>query len=223
MLRARLQAIGLLAVLLLGAQAPFASAQEAVTEDPDPTRLDVERLPPEAIAITRDVYAHGFFLEGMVGGRGFKGGVARVSDPGVFASIGLGYELLPWLMVKLAAEMSVHATDAPPPPSATSFQLMGGTFELRVQLPFSAFLAAWLGPEIGVMHATGNVLQNYGIEQAGGFDLFYGANLGLDWHMKNRHHSIGLMGGGRLCPSMQGYDGERSIGLHGAAYVRYVF
>ena len=32
------------------------------TEEPDPTRLDVERLPPEAIPISRDLYAHGFFL-----------------------------------------------------------------------------------------------------------------------------------------------------------------
>ena len=39
------------------------------TEGADTTRLDVERLPAEAITITRELYAHGFFVEGSLGAR----------------------------------------------------------------------------------------------------------------------------------------------------------
>ncbi|HEX6240722.1 MAG TPA: hypothetical protein VFZ61_07510, partial [Polyangiales bacterium] len=46
-------------------------AGEVFVESPDPTRLDVARLPPEAIQITRDLYAHGFFVEAQLGAQGF--------------------------------------------------------------------------------------------------------------------------------------------------------
>ena len=60
------------------AETPGAPRTET-TEEPDATRLDAERLPPEAIHITRALYAHGFYLEGSVGARGFIGGIGRVS------------------------------------------------------------------------------------------------------------------------------------------------
>jgi len=198
-------------------------AGEPVAEGPDPTRLDVERLPPEAIAVTRDLYAHGFFVEGMLGGRGFAGGVGRLSDPGVFASVGFGLEITRWLWIKLSVEGSIHATDAPPPPGPTVFEVLGAIGEGRLQLDLSARVALWVGGQVGLASATGDVLQAYGIEDAADIAPVVGALAGFDWHLPNRHHSIGLAAGARFHPSLAGADGEATLGLWGAAYLRYVF
>lgn len=216
----------LLALLVIVASV-FASAgvvhAQPTEEGPDPTRLDVERLPPEAIEVSRELYAHGFFLESQLGGRGFLGGIGRYSHPGVWASLGFGYEIFGWLWVRLALEGSLHATNAPAPPSPTVFELVGITAEGRVQLAFSARFAIWLGLEVGLITAAeSDVLLAYGFQDAESLAPMFGGSLGLDWHMLNRHHSIGILGGARLYPSLTIFD-EQALGIHAAAYLRYVF
>lgn len=217
-------------VLLVGSPARAQDDQEQAldtpaVEGPDPTRLDVERLPPEAIEVTRDLYSHGIYVEGWLGVRGFRNGIGRVSDPGLWASVGIGCEVFSWLWLRAVVEGSIHATDAPPPPSPTAFELLGALAELRLQLNLSARAALWLGAEGGIVYATGDVLRAYGFDQSADVSLQYGGSLGFDWHMVNRHHSIGLLGGARLYPSLGGVGPgkDRAVGIHGAAYVRYVF
>jgi hypothetical protein len=200
-----------------------AGAQERVEEQPDPTRLDVERLPPEAIEITRDLYSHGVFLETHIGARGFVGGVGRLSAPGPYLSVGFGYEVTRWLWIKGTMEASLHRTDAPAPPAPTVFELFGFLGEVRFQADFSARVAGWLGGEVGMVLTTTDVLSTYGLQSAARVGLVYGGQLGLDWHMRNRHHSLGLAGGARMYPSLDGPDGELAVGVHGTAYLRYVF
>ncbi len=200
-----------------------ATAQEPFEEEPDPTRLDVERLPPEAIEVTRDLYAHGFFLESMIGARGFIGGVGRFSNAGPYLNIGFGYEIWRWLWVKLSVDGSIHRTDAPRPPSPAAFELLDVMAEVRFQLDLSARAALWLGGEFGLGFVTTDVLRTYGLNETDNIGLIYGGQLGFDWHMRNRHHSIGVLGGSRLHPNLQGPDGELAIGVHGALYLRYVF
>ncbi len=199
------------------------AADQPTTEEPNPTRLDVERLPPEAIAITRDLYSHGFFAEGMIGGRGFVGGVGRLSLPGVYTSVGFGYEITRWLLAKVSVEGSFHATNAPPPPSPTSFEDIGAIAELRLQLDVSARVALWLGGQLGVVSTTGDVLSAYGFGQSGGIGLVYGGQIGFDWHFVERHYSMGLAGGARLSPSLDGPNGDRAIAVNSTLYLRYVF
>jgi hypothetical protein len=210
---------------LLGALAlaSVGSAQEPVVEEPDPTRLDVERLPPEAIEITRDLYSHGFYFEAHVGVRGFVGGLGRLAGAGPMLRIGFGYEVTRWLLVGLAAEGSVHRTKAPSPPSATVFEALDFLLDVRIQANVSARAALWLGGEVGLGFATSQVLRTYGLQDAEDVALLYGGQLGFDWHARNRHHSFGLVGGARIHPGFEGIDGELAIGIHGALYLRYVF
>lgn len=200
-----------------------AAAQEPVVEEPDPTRLDVERLPPEAIEITRDLYSHGFYFESHIGVRGFIGGVGRLAGAGPVLRLGFGYEVTRWLLVGLAAEGSVHRTKAPSPPSATVFEVLDFLLDVRVQANVSARAALWLGGEVGLGFATSQVLRTYGLQDAEDLALLYGGQLGFDWHARNRHHSFGLVGGARIFPGFEGLDGELAIGIHGALYIRYVF
>lgn len=211
------------ACLLLLSLAASARAQEPAVEEPDPTRLDVERLPPEAIEVTRDLYSHGFYLEAHLGARGFVGGVGRVSDPGFYLGIGLGYEVLPWLWLGATLEGSIHRTAAPAPPSPDVFEVIGFVGEARVQVAASERVAIWLGAEGGLAVATGDVLSTYGLQEAQSLGPVFGGRLGLDWHMRSRHHSLGLAGGARAYLPLEGADGELAIGVHGTAYLRYVF
>lgn len=211
-----------LAVVCSSSSAPARAQDEPIEEQPDVTRLDVERLPPEAIEITRDLYAHGFFFEGHVGGRGLIGGAGRLALPGVYARVVAGVELARFFWIALGAEGSIHATDAPPPPSPTVFELLGLVGELRLQIDATARLAFWLGAEAGLTVATGDVLPAYGLDQSDALSPMFGGQLGIDWHMVHRHYSIGIAGGARLHPSLAGPDGEQAIGVHGTLYLRYV-
>jgi hypothetical protein len=205
------------------------SAEEApdedgpVTEEIDVTRLDVERLPPEAIEITRDLYSHGFFIEGWIGGRGFVGGVGDISSPGLFANVGLGLEIFRFLYLKLAFEGSIHETDAPPPPSPTVFELLSALVELKLQINVSTRVALWLQGEFGGSLAFGDILPIYGIQGADEVGLMYGGSAGFDWHLYNRHYSVGFLGGARVFAGLETVTGDISLGIHGALYLRYVF
>lgn len=230
--------VGLQSLGLLGASVAFAQQGDASEppeeqtvlapggsgeEQPDATRLDVDRLPPEAISLSRDLYASGFFVEAMLGARGFVGGVGDVSDVGPWLRVAFGYELLPWLHFGVAGEASMHPTDAPAPPSATAFEIIDITAMLRLQGNISARAALWLAGDFGIGFATSDVLRSYGLADATSVGLVYGGQAGFDWHFRTQHHSIGLAGGARLHPNLNGPNGSTAIGVHGSAYLRYVF
>lgn len=203
---------------------PAEEGPRIAPEEPDPTRLDVERLPPEAIRVTRDLYAHGFFVEAQLGGLGFVNGIGEVVDAGPWAAISFGYELLDWLHVYVSAEGSMHNTSAPPPPARTAFELLGASASVRLQANFTEAFAMWLAPQLGVVVATTDILDVYGFQDASTVGIAYGGELGLDWHFRARHHSIGLLGGVRHYPSLEGIVGDApALGIHGSAYLRYVF
>lgn len=199
-------------------------AQAVATEEPDATRLDVERLPPEAIRVTRALYAHGFFLEARLGAIGFVNGVGDYASPGPWASVAFGYEILEWLHVMIAGEGSLHDTNAPPPPARTAFEIMGGTASVRLQANVTDAFAMWLAPQFSVLVATSGILGLYGFQSASSVGIAYGGEAGLDWHFRARHHSIGLLGGVRHFPSLEAAGGSApTLGIHGSAYLRYVF
>ena len=207
-------------------EADAAAAEASATpaqEEPDPTRLDVERLPPEAIEVTRDMFERGLYVHAELGGRGFAGGLGRYSDPGVWSRVGFGYEFTQWLAFGVAAELSLHALDAAAPPTTGTFQVIDALAELRLQLPLSARAALFRIGEGGIAWVPGNLLTPYGFEDVESIGLTYGGSLGFDWHLMSRHHSMGILAGARLYPNLTGPDGEQAIGIHSAAYLKYVF
>jgi hypothetical protein len=206
------------------AQAPEESELapgEKVVEAPDPTRLDVARLPPEALKLTRDLYAHGLFVEAQLGALTFLGDANKVSAPGPRFGVTLGYEVFSWLSPLLQLEASLHRTDNRPPPRATAYELLAASAGLRFSVPFTASAALWLDGLVGVNWASGDVLRALGFRDAFKLGINYGGELGFDWHMRARHHSIGLLGGAKMYPSLARND--FTLGVHGSAYLRYVF
>jgi hypothetical protein len=190
-------------------------------EEPDPTRLDVARLPPEALPISRELYAHGWFLEAQLGALAFAGDANRVSSAGPRIAAAAGYEFWPWLSALLQVEASMHATDNRPPPSATTYELLGAALGVRFTAPLGAQAALWCGGLVGVNWASADVLRALGFRDAFKLGTNYGGELGFDWHVRARHHSLGLLGGARALPSLT-RDGFTLAG-YGTVYVRYVF
>lgn len=215
-----------LAVLIGAPALALAQTEEetVATEEPDATRLDVERLPPEAIRVTREMYAHGFFVEAQIGAIGFIGGIGEYVNVGPWATVGFGYEIFDFLHVMISAEGSMHDTNAPPPPAPTSFELVGGTATLRLQANFTESFAMYLSGQLGVLVATTEILDLYGFQDASTVGVSYGGQLGADWHLRARHHSLGLLAGVRHYPSLESaVASSPALGIHGSAYLRYVF
>lgn len=193
------------------------------TEAVDATRLDVERLPPEAIALDRDMYAHGFFLEASLSGRGFIGGVGRVLRGGPALSVAMGFELARWFYVYLGWDGSLHATDAPAPPARSVVEVMDAVGGFRFQINASSRAAVFLGGRAGIVWVPADVLRAYGYTDYDEVGLVAGGDLGFDWHFRTRHHSFGIKAGADVMPSLRAPQGDIAIAVHGELYLRYVF
>jgi hypothetical protein len=209
-------------LLLLTLMAAAPGHARADAEPLDTTRLDVERLPPEALPATRDMYRVGFHVRGELGGQGFAGGIGRIASAGPSAHIAAGYEFTPWFLVALDFGLAMYGSDAPPPPAATAFQTYTALAQARLQLPLGLRTALWLSADGGAGVANGDFLQAWGYKDAGKICLVYGGALGFDWHLLNPHHSLGLKAAGHLYPNLDAKNGERSVALEATAYVKYV-
>lgn len=223
-----------LALAVLLARAAQAHAQDAHPDGlapggagPEPidtTRLDVARLPPEAarsVGITRELYDRGLFLEAQLGGLTFVGDARRVSHAGPRLAIALGYELAAWCSLLLTVEGSQHQTRNRPPPSHTSYELVGGSLGARFTVPLGVAPSLWLAGLVGTLWSSGDVLRGLDFRDAFKLGLAYGGELGFDWHLAARHHSLGLLAGVRHLPALA--RDEFTLGLYGAGYLRYVF
>lgn len=223
------RAAGLIAVLTwlpLGAHAETPESEEAragevFVEEVDSTRLDVARLPPEAAEVSRELYAHGLFVEAQLGATGFLGDLGKVSKPGPRLAVTLGYELTDWFSLLVQADASFQDTKNQPPPSATVYEMLGAVGGARFSVPFNARAALWLDGLIGMVWTGGDVLHALGFRDTVAPSLAYGGELGFDWHVRARHHSFGLLSGARMLPGLvrDGY----SLALYGSVYLRYVF
>ena len=202
-------------------RAPGLSAEGPTREPVDETRRDVARLPVEAKTITRTDYARGWFLEAQLGGLTYAGDARAVSHAGPRFAAALGYEFTQWLSLLLAIDVSMHQTKNEPPPSHTSFELVGSALGLRFTVPIDLHSSLWAAGLCGVAWSSGDVLRGLGFPDAFKVGIAYGGELGYDYHLRARHHSVGLLGGARVYPTLARDD--FTLGAYGSGYLRYVF
>lgn len=213
----------LFACAFFAAALVFAPDVSADAEPLDTTRLDVERLPPEALLLTRDMYHVGWHVRAELGAQGFAYGVGRYASWGPVAHVALGYELNEWFLIAADFGLGMHGTNAPPPPAATTFQTYTALGQARFTLPLGLRAAVWLSADLGVGVMQGDILQVYGFRRANTLGLVYGGALGFDWHFLNPHHSLGVKAAGHLYPQLVAANDELSLALEAAAYLKYVF
>lgn len=190
-------------------------------EAADSTRLDVDRLPPEALQPSRALYDRGLFLEAQLGGSTFAGDARAVSHAGPRFAIALGYELTRWFAVLIELEGSMHQTNNRPPPSHTSFELLMGTAGARFSLPIKVRHALFATALVGVAFSSRDVLRGLGFLESYHPGIAYGGELGYDFHLPARHHSLGVLAGARQLPQVA-RDGF-TLAIHASGYLRYVF
>lgn len=225
-----MRSVLLLTMILLFAAPAGAQPREADSpgevgvaraEEPDPTRLDVARLPTEAAPLERKLFARGGYLDAHLGARGFLGDVGKVARPGPLLMVAGGYELASWVAVGAAFAGSIHGNDGQPPPGQTAFEALEALGQLRFTWPFRVQMALWLRAEGGMFASTGDVLRAYGFKRGDDFTGTVGGSLGFDWHVRGRHHSLGLEAGGRWLAGLA--RPAFSASVHGTAYIHYVF
>jgi hypothetical protein len=203
-----------------------ARAQDVAPGGPEPepvdsTRLDVDRLPPEALEPSRALYSRGLFLEAQLGGATFVGDARDVSRGGPRFAIALGYELARWFALLVELEGSMHQTSNRPPPSHTSFELLMGTVGARFSLPIDARSALFASALFGLAFTTRDVLRGLDFRDSHNPGIAYGGELGYDFHLPARHHSLGVLAGARQLPQVAQRD--FTLAIHATAYLRYVF
>lgn len=206
---------------MLGATRALAHAPKP--EPVDTTRLDVERLPAEAIEPDRALYHKGWHVRAELGGQGFVGGIGRLCAPGPVAHLALGYDFHDYFQLALDVGLGMHPSSAPPPPAATSFQTYTGLLQARGGVPIGTRALIWLSIDGGVGKVSGDFLQAWGFDRAGRIGFVYGGALGFDWHLLNPHHSLGLKAAGHLYPNLVASNGETSTAVEASAYLKYVF
>jgi hypothetical protein len=190
-------------------------------EPVDATRLDVARLPPEAAQVSRSMYDQGLFLEAQLGALTFGGDAREVSNAGPRLAVAVGYELTRWLALVVQLEGSLHQTDNRQPPAHTAYHLAFATVGPRLSVPIDVRFAIWAAAQVGVVWSSGDVLRALDFRDAFAPGVAYGGELGFDWHLRARHHSLGVLAGARHLPSLE-RDGF-TVGAYGSAYLRYVF
>jgi len=172
---------------------------------------------PVAGALERSDFAHGFSIEGSVGGVGFVSVANEVAAPGPIFGADLGYDLFTWLSMRAGFEGSLHETDAAPPPPRTTFQVYYPSAGMRVLVPLSLRFSILAEGRGGLAIFEPDILQTYRFDSAGHLSPFFAAEGGLDVHAWGRRLAWGIKGGYRHLTSV----GDGAVA--GQVYLRHTF
>lgn len=159
----------------------------------------------------------GLYAEGDLGATGFLGTHADYAAVGPAMGVRLGVQLFSWLSVGGLVSASTHEAILPPPPDGEQLQLYTAAGDARIALGGES-LKVFAEGGLGLAAISTNVLDRVGVTAPDRrSSLAMHAGGGLDWHMKNRHFSIGLAGDWATMP-----DFDTAQTVSGRLYLRYV-
>lgn len=183
------------ALLLVGASpiaASPAGAQGAVRDEDADVAAS---LAPPPLAPFRA----GPSIEGTVGVYAPTGRLSKVSAPGPWIRVTVGWDLTRWLAFYGAGDAAFLVTGrAPAPPAPRAYVLYGVGGGAKVSLPIGARVRIPLRAELGVRTVDdGGLLEIYGFGRTRDLGLSWGATAGVEWRAASRHFGLVLEGGVR--------------------------
>lgn len=142
-------------------------------------------------------YKAGPAVDGTLGVYAPLGRLRRVSSPGPWVRVAIGWELTKWIGVFVEGDAAFLSTDrAPPPPGERGYVLFGFQGGLRTGIPIGLRVRIPFRFELGAHKTDDNgVLATYGFGNAHNFGLSYAAMLGLEWRATGRHFGLAVEGG----------------------------
>jgi len=229
-------------VVVSGVVSTLVSANARAAEDEQAmTREEVEAwLDARALSTTQDLgdegsppeapppapRRHGLSLSGSVGALGHVGPLRRISPPGPWFHLLIGYEPFDWLMVLAETDVSFSDTSrAQPPPEPRAYALFGLGAGVRFTIQPAARIGVYAEGTIGAASVSEDVLASYGFRNADEMNPYLGARLGFEWYQVNPHYALAWHLGVRSYG--QGLDRqfstEAALALHGGVALRYTF
>ncbi|MBX3206496.1 MAG: hypothetical protein KF764_15585 [Labilithrix sp.] len=201
------------------------TAQVDLTRDTKPAAAE-ELAPTEAPPAAP--YKKTLVLDATVGAIGFLGEFRKISPPGPWMHLQLGYELLKWLMVFGEGELAFTDTsNSQAPPRTRAFPMFGFGGGARFTLRFTDRFGAYAQGSVGMMKAdiATNALGLLGFREAESLGVYLGGRLGVEWYQVNRHFALGLNAGIRTAQGFAklGAGTDSPLALDGGAALRYAF
>ncbi len=178
----RLVSIRVLAIALvgLGFGAGVASRRASAQD------VGVVQAPPMA------PFKRGPLVEGTLGVYAPTGRLKRLSAPGPWMRVAIGYDISKWLAVFVAGDAAFLTTGrAPPPPGERGYVLWGFSGGVRLAINVTDRVRIPVRLELGAHRASdGGVLGAYGFSDARDLGLSWGGSTGLEWRAASRHYGI---------------------------------
>lgn len=144
-------------------------------------------------------FKRGPMFEGTAGVYAPSGALARVSAPGPWLRLSVGWDFTRWLSVFGTFDGAFLATDrAPPPPGSRAYVLWGFGGGARVSIGVTDRVRIPLRVDVSAHEVDDDgVLAVYGFDRARDLGLSYGGTTGLEWRAASRHFGLILEGGVR--------------------------
>ena len=168
----------------------------------------------------------GFVLETGIGAFGQIGEMKHTSPLAPWFHLQFGYEPLRFLMVFAEGDLVLSNTSyAHQPPPPRTYALWGFGAGLRGTVKASDRVGLYLQASLGGAEVTEDVLGLYGYTNADKFNLYFAAELGVEWYQISPHLALAVHGGVRdyTATFKREHSSEPPLAWVSAVGLRYTF
>ena len=161
-------------------------------------------------------YSSGIYAEMALGATGFLGEAGTYVAAGPSFGVRAGYDLFSWFSVGGIVLASTHEATVPPPPEEEYFQIYTVAADGRLFARFGR-VGVFAEGSLGYAAISTNVLDKVAVTDPDNrVGVVFQVGGGLDYHIQNRHFSLGVAADWALYPEF-----AASQAVTGRLYLRY--